>query len=215
MPLADLNPLLAGLLYPIIKEEYPIVSKRENLGYQVKSLSDARQRDIISESLTVFKNEENNRFVQISESLFAINSTIEGDWDNFGDIVADLLVKINDVLQDERLIRHIHIRRIYNAVVDDLKEIQGQNINFVQPSFLGTNKLLSFSVNSEYQVNFESIFGINSLSVFPNDPNKEQVLLDFSVLNNVPESVKMSNIKEWFAYSKGLIDLAKKEIVKT
>lgn len=214
MPSAEVNPLLAGLLYPKIEADYPIISKRDDLGYQVKSLTDNRKRDVISEPLTVFKNDENTRFVQVSESILAINSVIDSDWSNFEVVVAGLLENINNILGVERLIRHIHIRRIYSAVIDDLKEVTNNGIKVVEPSFLESSKLLSFRTNSEYEVAHESIFGVNVMSVFPDDPKKEQALLDFSVLNNVPERVNINNFKQWFIDSQATIDQAVQEIVK-
>lgn len=212
MPTNEVTSLIPGSFYNLIKEDFPNISSRNDVGYQVRSLTEKNVNDVLTQPITVFKNNNSTKVIQLSDSILSLNSTDVNGIESFISEVITYYKLVNNILGIDRKVRHIHFRNIYNIEKENISDIENVNgINLIKQGHLNENDIRAFKLNTEYNFLENSIFGINVFTVFPDNPNFAKIVLDLSTICFNPEEIHLENIDNWLMESAKVFNNSIKE----
>lgn len=202
------SPIIPGIFYQKISEEFPRVLKRKDLSYQVKSLTNDKQRVLLDNNLAVFETQNQDKAIMIGEAIFSFSHRVFSSSENFiTDFTYYFQEAFLNILDKEPKIRHCQTRKVFEIYLDDFEEIKKfKHLSLITPESLNKNERNSLSFNSEFLIDFDSILGVNGMSVFAETEGQVKIIFDSTVVMNIPEKIKTEDFPLWLKNSVEHID---------
>jgi uncharacterized protein (TIGR04255 family) len=203
------NDVIPGLFYSKIEKRFPKISPRiNNIGITNNSLQVAK-----SVNTTLYKNEEENTIVQLSNNIFSVNKlpNYEG-WDKFISDIDYAYKSFREII--ELHLSPIQVNRIglrYINKIDIEKHSVSNLKNYLNiypnlPAYIDSINAIQIALESQHQkegIN-KNILSINIATLKQDAQYKAPILFEIDYLNQF--NVDLSKYKEWLIDSHEEID---------